>query len=283
MSKSFVTYEELLALFNSLGIDPTTPGFYSQPAFSKAREADPFFLDKYAEFIDKMPLDQQYLAHAREEIEAVSRFVFDRTQAGGRLGACVDASLLMQSMLDRRGIWCYVVHGAVTTNYHPDGRTIPEGHYWHWSWDPNIVAGHSWLSAPPFKVVDATLKLQPYSDGEPDLMPDIVLDEGNIVGQLLPNDLAHPDEYFVNEGRALTEMEIDRREPGLVAKIQRMGITVAQFPESTIKYVPCSVSASEYPLEEMIDGIGCGIFPGQLFEEYVHGRARTESESSRTP
>ncbi|CAN5614139.1 hypothetical protein BH11ARM2_BH11ARM2_21870 [soil metagenome] len=263
-----MSFEELRRDFERKGIDVSAPGFYDQPAF-RASET----LDLYAEFVLAQPYSAEYLAYAKSEVEALTRFIFEQVQRSGRVGACVDASELIQRLLERRGVWCFTVKGGVTIHYKSEGANLPDGYYWPWSLNGQYDAGHCWVVAPPYQLIDATIYLETYLNGEQAYLPQRVLEEHPQPGNVEAVDIMMYDEFWQVTGEEMTLESIARRDPTLLPRIEKWGVKLADYPRCTIKYIPVDMSASQYRLEEMEDNIECGTLPTELLKEYEASRS----------
>ncbi|RYG46896.1 hypothetical protein EON79_08870 [bacterium] len=263
-----MNFQELRDDLRRRGIDVDRPGFYEAPAFREA-----FRFDTYAEFVRHQPYSEEYLAFARAEVERLTFFLHARIRDFGRMGACVDASELMHRILERRGVWCFTVKGGMTIHYRAADRHLPDGYYWPWSLNPDLAAGHAWVWAPPYRIIDSTIRLEPYFDGEEKLLPEVVLQTEGRPGEVEAVDIMMADEFWTLTGQELTLEAIARRDPNLLPEIARWGVRLCDYPECIVKYVPCAVSAPLYRLEEMEDNIECGTLPTDLLREYESGAA----------
>jgi hypothetical protein len=108
-------YSELQETLDAFGIDTTQPGFYDHPRFRQLEMLDPTFLQKYAEYVNAMPMDEQYLAKARSKVRAVADYPFEELKRDGRKGACIDVFGTAMRMLEEEGIWSYMLGGC--SNY----------------------------------------------------------------------------------------------------------------------------------------------------------------------
>jgi hypothetical protein len=106
-----MTKDELEAVFGRFGIDFSRPGFYDSPEFRANEENDPDFIATYAQYVDSLNFTDNYLKHARQRALAAAEFMFAEIGRDGKKGACIDASGVLQRILDREGIWNYLVAG----------------------------------------------------------------------------------------------------------------------------------------------------------------------------
>jgi hypothetical protein len=175
-----------------IGITNFAPGFLDDPAFLTAEAADPLVLEKYAEFIEERSFDGAYLKWAKERVSQLLAFMHPLLVKEGRLGACVDVSGALARMLECDGIWCYCVNGALSI--YPDSWTgVAPFHYAPISNQTQSRAAHSWVVAPPFRIIDLTVKLQPaVSKRERELLPDYILAETTTRVKSEPRDWIDP-------------------------------------------------------------------------------------------
>jgi hypothetical protein len=251
--------------FEQAGIDTSCPGFYDHPAF-QAREAEaPDYLNNYARYVRAKQFDSAYLARAEKVIRTVANMLAEELVKDGRMGACVDLNMVLSRILDKEGVWNHIVSGSLTVNS-PAGTlgrflSIDTG---------NFAAGHAWLFAPPFDVVDITVKQQPYNGNIGGLFPQTILEK-----TVTPFDVKSEDvcsavvlRYFASQGlprkRALFTAAPHLREffPLFPANL------ITQDP-LVFRYVPVAVSASDAPLERIVNYPMSGRFGAQIYQETI--------------
>lgn len=115
----------------------------------------------------------------------------------GRLGACIDTSMTMGRILDLYGVRNYVVRGSLRITFPAASGHAP---FCFWPVDEDDGSGreygHKWLVAPPFSVIDVTLKLQDYERSFRHLLPDKVLAKNVTVTNGDPEDILCPSANF---------------------------------------------------------------------------------------
>src|SRR5882762_6732324 len=147
--------------FRKHGIDYSRPGFYDTAAFKAVEREHPAFLMAYAEYVDSLVFPEEYTTRAKYCATDAASFMFSELVKDGRKGACIDASGVLQRVLDREGVWNYVVEGALRVQF-PDYSGIRDLHFWPLVHPDNPArTGHAWLRVPPFRVIDITLPVQP--------------------------------------------------------------------------------------------------------------------------
>lgn len=256
----------------ALGIDTSKPGFYNDPAFLEAEKKDPTLLMCYANFVDELALPDSYLGGAEQVLRATVAYFEAELRADGRKGACIDAAMVMSTCLNSLGVWNYAVKGALRVDLNPNLGSAP-AYFWPLVGSRNPAqTGHAWVVAPPFRIIDATIHLQPYLNGQ----------ERHILGPLLAtrpdrasyvaNDLGEPgciQEFRQRYGRSPTLEDLDRHvQPGVLGRIDRLGAFIVPFAAGTGTYIGCGVLASEESsLGQMKNLVLRGKPPQALFAE----------------
>ena len=147
---------ELETMFDKLGIDYSRPGFYDTPEFKEVEEGALAFITSYAEYIDTLTFSPEYLGRARRRTSEAAEFMFAELVKDGRRGACIDASGVLQRILDRELIWNYMPDGGLRIQY-PEESKIPDSYFWPIVHPDNPAqTGHAWLRVPPYVIVDIT-------------------------------------------------------------------------------------------------------------------------------
>lgn len=262
-------HSELQQSFDVLGIDTTRPGFYDDPRFVEQERQNPRFLQRYAEFVNAIPFDEQYLAKARSTVRALADYLFEELKRDGRKGACIDVSGTAMRMLEKEGIWSYMAEGAAIIHF-PESSHLRRRYFWPLMHPGNPAkTGHVWLSVPPFKVVDVSLPIQPYTPEEAKYLTRIVAAEkvgpapATTIGDLMETELI---EHF---------MRLHHRRPTLRDIAPALREFMAKFRPFQImhdgcllRYVPTSVSAMDSGLAGMKNLCLRGKYPADLYREF---------------
>ena len=189
-----MTLEHLEKTFSEHKININNPGFYNDPAFIAAEQADPRFLQNYGFYVLNRTYDDDYLLYVERILPQIAQILFSELKVDGRLGACGDMSTCLMKILELHGIWSVVVTGAFNAVF-PDPQ-ITERYFWHFDDPEDIfhqIPGHVWLHCPPYMVVDLTIKLQPYKQMQDKYLTDFVLqkDFNNLTAKF--EDLCGPE------------------------------------------------------------------------------------------
>jgi hypothetical protein len=262
--------------FRSIGIDRFVPGFYDDPAFLEAEKRNPYLLEDYAHYVDEIEYSQQYLDDARKTIKSAAAFLNARLVKDGRKGACIDASGILGRFLEKAGIWNYAVKGGLTIDFakHTRLSTIYFAPVFE---DPNpegggMRAGHSWLVAPPFQIVDITLRQQPFRKGQGEYLPAMLLADQSSPGRRDIFDWIDPDllgKLVRDNGRMITLRDlVYLLGPHAVEAAERLGVRVVATQHATLKYGSTGIMAGDCPLEKARNLVLSGVTPIEMYEQW---------------
>lgn len=206
---SLLSLTEIKEIFDEKGIPFDKPGFCDHPNFAKVEEKDPEFLNIYARFVSLISDNKKYKKFARSIIDSSSVLFLRAIKRNGRLGACIDASCTFSKMLDQLGIWNFVVKGAFTLQYQNKPH-LPPIYFWPLDTNTKAAAGHVWIYAPPYYILDLTITLQPYDSPEYlESIPDYIKEEFGLPYQPKVNDLCSPEikRYWLRNGFCPSSIE----------------------------------------------------------------------------
>lgn len=110
-------------------------------------------------------------------IKKIASLLFYELVKNGRLGACIDISDIFTAICEREGIWSCRIGGSLTIEFPANSRLST---LYFYSLDSgSFVAGHAWAFAPPYSVVDISIRQQPnISLEKANLLPTVVLSLG---------------------------------------------------------------------------------------------------------
>lgn len=257
-------FANLVRLFEGLQIDVSAPGFLDDPNFIKAESRAPLFLENYAKYIKYMPLEDAYLVRVRKQLPEFSVLLASHLERQAILGNCKQVCLGVSRLLDRLGIWNYVVAGSVAAKRragadedwkylrYVDRRDTPDG-----------ITGHFWLVVPPYVCVDPTIKWQRWRDREfMNAIPDTLMIETATHFKAKPEDIIDPN-----------------APPSLIAKFQGALLDLVRFQregfsalrvvteETEFEYVPQGICAPNEPIEMI--GQSAGFRPVEFWNESI--------------
>jgi len=236
------------------GIATFSPGFCDDPAFLNAEKADPTFLDEYARYVHWQPYTAEYLARS----ESIIRIVAEEMRRGlvleNRLGGCIDTSMTMARILEKHGVWSYVVRGALRISF-PSVAKKKDFCFWPVDIDDGSDRefGHKWLNAPPFDVVDVTLKLQEYEDNTASFLPDEVIAKGLETVKVSPQDILCP--FALDDGKRKgmkPRQTLKHHVPKFVTSFgQDFPAYLYKQGQLRLKYVPVGIGGADGQLEQI--------------------------------
>lgn len=226
-------------------INIKNPGFYNDPAFIVAEKKDPKFLQNYGFYVLNKKYDADYLLYVERVLPQIAQVLFTELKNDGRNGACVDMSICLMKILELHGIWSVAVTGAFNAVF-PDPQ-ITERNFWHLDDAKNPchqMPGHAWLHCPPYIVVDLTIKLQPYTQGQEKYLTDFVLQKDYNTFSAKLEDLCGPEVFNVVSNAGLTEKKFFDL-LGFSTFTQLFRPATFTINDTIYNYVPFSFTASD--------------------------------------
>jgi hypothetical protein len=236
---------DLVDLFAEHGVKAGSPGFVDDPSFLRAELRVPDLLTHYAEFVLCQQPDSDEAERVRDIAVRVTDAVARAIEEHGDEGACVDAALTVSWLLSQLGVWNFVVAGGLLVEADVNGTRSSQRFSQHDMYP--VDAGHAWVVAPPFNVVDAALQHQPYEvPGLATLLPRTIVAEGTTDAAATEEDHCSVD--------LIRAARLNPQARGFVAQVQaatlRFGQVVNPVSVSangvTLRYVPCKATA-QYP------------------------------------
>jgi hypothetical protein len=280
------TLTELQQTFDQLGIGTTRPGFYDEPGFLRAERQDRRFLKKYAQYIEALPFEEQYLLRARRTALEVADYLFDELKRDGRQGACIDISGTATRMLDQEGVWSYMAFGSVIVEFPAQSRLGKK--YFRPIVHPDNPAktGHAWLRVPPFKVLDISLPLQPYPPAAASYLRRYIATEVVAPAPVTTASDLMEDAFvalFIRRNRRRPSMnDLPQVAPGAREFMAEFSAFELTTDGCRVRYVPTGMSAMETPLPGMRNLCLSGKYPAELYREF-RDRYRKQSDLLATP
>jgi hypothetical protein len=253
-----------------LGIDTTQFGFFDHPEFIAEENRNSEFLDHYALWVQSRPRAAEYDKRVRNIVPRLANSLADLFDGEGMQRSCAHASAMMPRILDRLGVWSFGLKGSMIMEV--ASRGLWRGQCMCDTADfPGAELGHAWVVAPPFEIVDATVRLQNlHGDAMNEFTPPIVTSES---AQLIKPTI---DDVVGAELRA-KQMEIDGRIDNqlhhrLVPQLKSFGRSFPskqiQIGELALRYVPAAVCISEVGLED-IKSDGEGVTGAEVWNDCV--------------
>ncbi len=267
------TRQELEQLFRERGIDFAEPGFYDGAPFQRCESQDPRFLENYGEYVHVCSFDEEYLNRVRAVIQELATFLAAELVADGQTGACIDASGALMRMLERESVWSCMVAGGATVYFPSESGLSRRGFSPLVHPDNPAKTGHTWVFAPPFKVVDITLLMQRWDRRECELIPAAKMAERWEPAQADIDDLMETElaELIYRQTRQAPSMA--NLSPMLVQTMKKFPPFLVPIDGLRIKYTPTQVSAMDSTLERMRILRLRGRYPVELYQQFLEQRA----------
>jgi hypothetical protein len=260
------TFDEIQRDFLDAGIEVSAPGFYDHPIFSQRESGHPGYLNNYARFVRGRQYSPAYMEKAERVILAVGEILENELVKDGRQGACVDLNMVFSRILDKEGVWNHIVSGSLAVES-PGGRlaSFPSLDF------GDFAAGHAWVYAPPFDVVDLTIRQQPYDSPRTKvLLPKTIFEKAVTPFRLKPTDVCSKALLRMAAERGVpNDKAIFTLEPHLREFFQLFPCNLVKRERLAFRYVPVAVSASDAPLEKIVNYPMNGRFAAQIYEELV--------------
>lgn len=183
--------QQLETWFSQRGMEPSTPGLHDRPEFLQVERRDRRALNQVARLVEARSYTAEELGEAERKIRIAAQAIADRVARDQRQGLCVVASGVLSRILDELGVWNYSAKSNLTIHF---PRTVsPEPRYFYSVDHGQFAAPHAIVVAPPFAVVDVTVKHQLYDeDAMGHWLPPIVMTKEMRPYQVTSKDLVSP-------------------------------------------------------------------------------------------
>jgi hypothetical protein len=258
------------AALRGFGIDTSQFGFYDQPAFMAQEARDPAFLEQYARWVQSRPRTHAYDERTRRIVPRLAKLLADLFEREGMQRSCVHASSMMPRILDRLGVWSFGIKGSFVS-------MVPSLDLWRGQAIqdipdfPGAELGHAWIVAPPFFIVDPTIRLQnPPGDAMNQFTPPILAIEDAPLIRPTVDDVVSAQlraQFALSEGRADSQLH-HRLEPTLKRFGRDFPSRETRLGELVVRYVPAGVRVSDLPLEQ-INGADDRLTGAQVWLDHV--------------
>ena len=244
-------HEGLVYELSSRDIPVDSPGFHLLREFQDAVQPH-VQLDIYASFVLSRDYSKEYLDRAEKIIRSICHEVRKKVRD---VGQCANVAVALSGIFDELGIWNYIATGGLTLEYDPitgiDGST----HFPPLMTRKNkATTGHAWLVAPPFKIIDPTIKMQVYRPDEEPLIPEMVLEKNPPRTSWNILDIAEAEfiEGILEAGGVPSPRFIEQHcDPGLRMRLDKYGVHQVQGKLMRMKYLCTSPSLPDGALESM--------------------------------
>jgi hypothetical protein len=262
-------FDEQARMFKNLQVDYSVPGFYDDPNFMEAEKKRPDLLDNYASFVKQQEYSIEYNKKADHIIQTVSGILHKQLEHDGRLGACVDVSNALSKILEKEGIWNYVVKGSLTITF-TKVTGLQKKYFWS-AGHGEFSAGHAWVVAPPYTVIDLSIKQQPYPGKEGDHIPQFIISKTTVPDIAAPEDILQTDILRnIQRAQSLTAMQVLKKTMPRFEQFTNffkpLQITIGS---THFKYSPVAIAAPDTTLTEFRSLCLLGKHPNEIYTELI--------------
>jgi hypothetical protein len=262
------TQRSLERVFERDRIDFGSAGFCDSTEFLMQEQRDPRYLELYARYVESRNYDAGYLAEARRKIAVVTEAVRASVEIDGRLGACVDASGIIGRMLDRLGVWNYVAKATLTIEF-PRALALSSSYFWAID-HGEFTAPHAIVVAPPYYIVDATVRYQAYDARRASLIPNMVLADHFVPDRWRPEDIANPELInALKQHRVKFSDFIAREFPGMGELLSQLPSRKFVLDGTSLRYAIVAIGGAIEPLDKITGYKPSGRAAQAIFDDDV--------------
>jgi hypothetical protein len=268
------TFESQQAFFIKHSIRTNNPGFYDDSNFLELEYSNPAILNNYASFVKQQKYDENYLKMVEEKLPIICNILYEELLKDKRQGACIDMSMALSRILEREKIWNYAVKGSLTITF-PKESGIRTKYFWTID-QGEFAAAHAWLVVPPFKIVDLSIKEQPYKQQEKQFLPDTILQKQTKISEVDLKDVIEPNILLylkkINQNNNAKIMSLISND---MTEFLRFFVPeIFENKDTIFKYTPVGIAAADVLLEDLTGLKLSGMYPQQIYEELIKPKLR---------
>ena len=242
--------DDIVRVWKRNGLPIDTPGFYDHPSFVRAEQSMPDYINTYARYVRDQSYSEGYLTRSEALIQAAVALLSREVMADGRTNQCVTVSKILSKILEREKVWNYIVVGAFSVSMRIDGRWQTHSFY---PFDVRPVdAAHAWVVAPPFCIVDLTLRQQRYPGPAAAYLPDRLLTTYTFGADVTAREVCSPALLLGLHLKGYSDDEILEQAFHPFKKFS--GVfppEVVQNDSATLKYIPNRIITPEGDLDQL--------------------------------
>jgi hypothetical protein len=265
-----VPLDAIVGAWKRSGLTIDAPGFYDHPHFVRAEQAQPGYVNTYARYVRDQAYSEGYLARSEAAIQAAAALLSREVKADGRSNLCVTVSKVLSKILEREKVWNYVVVGAFSAAIRIDGSWQTHTFY---PFDVRPVdAAHAWVVAPPFHIVDLTLRQQRYPGPAAAYLPDRLLTTYTFDAEAAAHEVCAPALLLGLRLKGFTDEDVlDQAFPAFKQFSSVFPPKAVQTASATLKYTPTRVITPEGDLDRLQSLTINGASPEVLYQR-LRGR-----------
>lgn len=234
--------------FTTAGIDFSKVGFYDDPNFLICEQKNRRYLEKYAEYVLTSKYAPEYIERAEREIPFIASILNKELIEDGRLGACIDISIGLSRILEQEGFWNYIPKGSLTIDF-PVATKVQKKIFYTVD-SGKFDAGHVWVVAPPFTVIDLSIKQQPYQDKAAEYLPNFICSTSEIETKANDSDIICPEVIAYMKMQGINN-SMNHIKPNWNEFLQRFKPIAVKENNVMLKYITTAISAPDMPIEKI--------------------------------
>lgn len=263
--------QQLESWFTERGVDPSRPGLHDTAEFLRVEAKDPRAMNAVARLVEARAYTSDELLQAGRKVWVAAEAVANRVARDGRLGLCVVASGVLSRMLDELGVWNYTAKANLAI-YFPRSVSI-DPRYFYSIDTGQFVAPHAVVVAPPFTVVDVTVKHQMFDeDAMSRWLPSIAATKDFRPYRVTPNELVSPEARAELRRHGQTAQSFLAREKASMLEVMgQLPSREVALDGGRLGYGLIAVGGYQERLGDL-QGKNCsidGLTPVQIFEQDV--------------
>jgi hypothetical protein len=243
------TLQGLEQVFTKFGINTDSIGFYDSDSFLRAERLSSIFLENYAAFVQMQRYSESYINKATLEIPFIAKILHEELVKDGRLGACIDASIVLSRILEREGFWNFIAKGSLTINF-PLIAMLENRYFWSVDFG-EFAAAHAWVVAPPFNIIDITIQQQPFFKGEEKWLPPYIFQQNHKACKIQEQDIISPNARQVMKIRGIRGSLLPHTKSNWKEFTKIFQANLIEMNGLTLKYSPVGIAAPDEPLERV--------------------------------
>ncbi|AEI83123.1 hypothetical protein CNE_BB2p03280 (plasmid) [Cupriavidus necator N-1] len=265
------TQQGLDAWFVQRGIDPSRPRLHDTPEFLRAEAQDPKALNMVARLVETRSYTADELQQAERKILVAAEAVADRVARDGRHGLCVVASGVLSRILDELGVWNYTAKSNLAIHFPLSVSVTPR--YFYSIDQRQFVAPHAIVVAPPFTVVDVTVRHQMYDkDAMAQYLPVMAATKEFRPYRVTPTELVSPESRAILRRQGMpVETYLARERSAMLELMKQLPSREVTLDGGRLGYGLVAVGGYQERLHEL-HGKNCsinGLMPMEIFEQDV--------------
>lgn len=244
-----LTYKKLISDFNKKEIDYTSPGFYDHDRFLMYELKNPSFLNSYAALVNTQTYNENYMLKAKTEIPIIASLLNEELIKDGRLGACIDVSMVLSRILEKENYWNYLTKGSLTINFPSLSKKMTK---YLWSVDfREFQAAHCWVVAPPFTIIDLTVKQQVFYESEGNFIPNYICEKSSGSTMINEIDIISPKASKHISALGVKGSKLEYVKKGFTNFVDNFPAKLIEINGTKFKYCSIAISASDMALENI--------------------------------